>query len=220
MCFSSVPSRKFRADRAGRRFVASTACVLCFAALLALAACSGSSKGTAPAGAGDAPLDDAGDAAELQYVHPPQGMPPDAARFLAKSAVDSCSVCAKNSRKRAFEILEKRFPPGTIVRSDSASWFMRTSPDIHQLMLASDLDGDPTLTFRFHTPEDHLVGIAESDWTDEGVAHRVHTAPQGVVFRGALQVVPFPYGDGAGFLYHAPANSIELQCKVLELEWY
>jgi hypothetical protein len=194
-------------------FKGSVPIVVLFAAMFCIAGCSSAPKGSAPAGSGDAPLD-------VSRVHPPQGMPRDAAQLLAKGAVDSCSVCAKNFRKRAFEILEKRFPPGTIVRSDSASWFMRVAPNINQLILASDLEGDPTLTFRFHTPADHLVGIAESDWSDEDVANRCHSAPEGVVFRGALQVVPFRYGDGAGFLYHASTNSIELQCKVLSLDWY
>ncbi len=190
-----------------------------FVALVAAAGCSGASKGAAPPDSGAADVDAAGGGLALNHVHPAAGMPPDAARLLAKSAADSCSICAKNARKRAFAILEKRFPPGTVVRSDSTSWFVFTSSGAGELMLASDLEGDPTLTFRFHTPGDHLVGIAESDWTDEGLADRCRSAPEGAVFRGALQVVPFPYGDGAAFLYRSPTNSIELQCKVLELEW-
>jgi hypothetical protein len=41
----------------------------------------------------------------------------------------------------------------------------------------------------------------------------------GARLQGALEVVPFEYGDGPTFLYHVLSNRIEIQCKVLQADW-
>jgi hypothetical protein len=138
---------------------------------------------------------------------------------LAKSAADSCSICAKKLRTQAFGLLEDQYPPGTIVMSDSTRSFVRAPGGASELMLADGGRGDPRLTFRFHTAEDRLVGISEADLTEASVADRCRAAPEGARIQGALEVVPFEYGDGPTFLYHVLSNRIEIQCKVLQADW-
>ncbi|MFN0149217.1 MAG: hypothetical protein ACKVU1_00730 [bacterium] len=139
----------------------------------------------------------------------------DAFDLLAKSMIDSCSACAREFRRHAFERLEERFPPGLVVRSDSTSRFLRADEAQNELRLTSPPEGAPRLSFRFHTAADRLVGIADSDMTDEGLADWCRSTPAGTAFGGELEIIPFAYGDGPTFLYHASSNTIELQCRVL-----
>lgn len=135
--------------------------------------------------------------------------------LLAKSMTDSCSACAREFRRHAFERLGERFPPGLVVRSDSLSRFLRADQGENELILTSQPEGAPRLSFRFHTAANRLVGIADTDMTDEGLADWCRSAPAGAAFDGELEIVAFAYGDGPTFLYHASSNTIELQCRVL-----
>jgi len=189
----------------------------CAVAILLIVACSASSRGSRQ------PVPDSRQHAapvEQSLIQPgdrDDGLPTEAFELLTKSTTDSCSVCARDFRKQAFRILEERFRPGVVVRNDSLNWFARAPGSENELIVASQFRGDPKLTFRFHTAEDHLVGISESNMTDESLADRCRSAPAGSIFQGAIEIVPFAYGDGPTFLYRASNNSIQVHCKVLDI---
>ena len=147
-------------------------------------------------------------------------LPMDAVALLTKSMTDSCSICVRDLRARAFHLLEEQYPPGVVVRSDATSGFLRAPGGANEWMLSSEVPGEPRLTFRFHTAEDHLVGIAASDMTDPSLAERCRSIPEGTVFQGALQIVAFAYGDGPTFLYYPSDNRVELHCRILEVSGF
>ena len=146
------------------------------------------------------------------------GLPGAAFELLAESAADSCAICARDLRMRAFRILEERFRPGSILRSDPRIRFTMAPGSTNELMLTSHVGGDPALTFRFHTEKDHLVGISESDWTEESLAGLYRTAPDGAEFQGAIEIVPFDYGDGPTFVCVASSGRVQVQCRIVEIE--
>jgi hypothetical protein len=145
------------------------------------------------------------------------GLPGEAFELLAESAADSCAICARDLRRRAFRILEERFRPGTVLRSDPRVRFAMSPRSTNELMLTSHLGGDPALTFRFPTEKDHLVGISESDWTEGSLAGLCRTAPDGAEFQGAIEIVPFAYGDGPTFSCAPSSNRIQVHCRLLEI---
>ena len=187
-----------------------------FAAVLLVAGCSATSKSSRSPTA-ERPPDAPVDSLRAQPGRAVAVLPIEALELLTKSTTDSCSICARDLRTRAFRQLEERYPPGTILSGDPSIGFMRAPGDVNQWMIASDQPGAPRLTFRYHTAEDHLVGVAETDWTAPSVAERCRSIPEGTVFQAVLEVVPFAYGDGHAFLYHAPRNSVEIHCKILEI---
>lgn len=145
-------------------------------------------------------------------------LPREAFALLNRSTEDSCSVCARESRAEAFELLEAHYRPGMIIRSDSANGFMRTDGGENELTLVAYPGDAPSLTFRFHTSDDHLVGIAAADMTEESIAERCLSFPVGAAFDGALQIIEFAYGDGTTFLYFASTNHLQLHCRILEID--
>lgn len=184
--------------------------------LLLLPGCSASSKGTRPPADGNRHGSRV-DQSRSQPGDPVVGIPPEAVELLNKSMTDSCSVCVRDLRRRAFRLLGERYPPGVIVTSDSLSWFIRAPSGENEMILAPHRPGDPMLTFRFHTTDDHLVGISESDLTEKSLADRYRSAAAGTRFQGALEVVAFAYGDGPTFLYHASNNRVEVHCRILAI---
>jgi hypothetical protein len=144
-------------------------------------------------------------------------LPVGAFELLAESAADSCAVCARELKTKAFVILDDHLRPGAIVETDSLRHFVRTDGGENELSLTSHSGNDPRLTFRFHTAENHLVGIAESDWTDESIAERFRSFPSGAAFHGALEIVEFTYGDGPTYLSFAPTNHLQVHCRIMEI---
>lgn len=205
-------------SRARRRGAVRRRALLAFAAAeaVAIAACAPGAKGARPAAGGSAqraPVVRSLVAADDR----PDGLPAEAYDLLARSAADSCSVCARDLRTRAFRILEERFPPGAIMRSDSLHWFA-SAPDGASTLRVAPGDGSTSkLAFRFHTLDDRLVGIADLSLTDARVAARCRAAPASTTLGGAIEIVPFAYGDGATFLYQALRVSIEVQCRIVEI---
>ena len=53
-------------------------------------------------------------------------LPKEAFELLAESASDPCSLCAVETRERAFKILNAAFKPGKILMSNNLCRFMRT----------------------------------------------------------------------------------------------
>ena len=144
-------------------------------------------------------------------------IPYDAFDLLGQSLSDSCSICAERHRKEAFELLSEAYRPGTVLRSGSNRRFTRVD-DTSQMLALTDFGRDtPLLALRFHTQDDHLVGIAEADFTDPANAAKIAELAAGLPFDGAVQVVAWEYGDGPSYVFSRSSRVLEVQCKVLEV---
>ena len=91
----------------------------------------------------------------------------------------------------------------------------------NELDLSCDSPGKaslPLLTFRFHTPASHLVGISPADFTEEGIASEYRSAVPGTVFEGIIHTVAFLYGDGTTYNYFAGRGVIQVHCRLLTLK--
>ncbi len=146
---------------------------------------------------------------------PPSELPTHALSLLTKSRTDSCSICAEKLRQEAFEELDQTYRPGSILASAGRGDLLRVTGEESELMLAAPQDDEPKLTFRFHTASNHLVGIAEADFTDEAVARQLLSIPESTRLRGKIEIVAYKYGDGATFLYSTTGNYLQIQCKLL-----
>lgn len=168
-------------------------------------------------------------------------LPADALALLAQSLRDSCAICAEKNRTKAFSLLDRALLPQTLVASTQDLRFLLVPGGENELALSTHPGDRPTVTLRFHTRETHLVGIAERDWTDDGVAAVVlpavsgsgtvadpgadaasdpdsaWVATGGPSFEGMLEVVAYAYGDGASFLWLQAQGRLQIQCRILEI---
>lgn len=186
--------------------------------LLFIVSCSGAMHDTALPRPGGRPGQPSSSAAAAATDIEAAGLPMEAFDLLTRSTVDSCAICAGETRRAAFRLLDDHYRPGMTVRSDSANPLTSDAPRENHLVLAAQSTDTLVLTFRFHTADNHLVGISEADRTDEALAVRCNTAPDGTLFVGVLQIVEFAYGDGPTYLYHPSRNHLEVQCKLLEID--
>lgn len=168
--------------------------------------CASSSRETRPA----AP------AASQDVILSVLDLPAAALERLERSRADSCAICAEKLRKEAFEELDLIYRPGVRVASAPEARFVRAPGGACELEIPSSAAG-PRVTFRFHTAADHLVGVAEEDLTDAGIAARLQAMPEGARLAGLIEIIPFPYGDGAAFLFLPASGHLQIQCKVLEI---
>ncbi len=145
-------------------------------------------------------------------------LPVGALDYFAESVDESCAVCVRELLAKAFEEIDNYYSPGTIVRSDSTTKFIRAAGGDNELMLTSHTGDRPRLTFRFHTSENHLIGIAESDLTDFRLSAIVSIAPENAEFSGAIEIVRFAYGDGPAYLYSSTSHHLQVHCRILELD--
>jgi hypothetical protein len=146
-------------------------------------------------------------------------LPEEAFQLLAESASDPCSICAKETRAKAFQELNSAFKPGRILKSNHRCQFMRTDAcGENELVLTCYLTLSPLLTFRFHTAEKHLVGIYETDFTEKRFASEYGSATTGTRFEGALEVVAYRYGDGPSYNYYLAGNHIQVHCRILHIQ--
>lgn len=144
-------------------------------------------------------------------------LPVEAFALLTESATDSCAVCARELREKAFRMLDESFRPGRFVRSDASRRFLRVAGGANELILSSWPGGNPWLTFRFHTADDRLVGIAGADLTNRTIADRCLSNREGAFFHGTIEIVPFAYGDGAAWLYYPSNNHLQIHCRIVEI---
>ena len=145
-------------------------------------------------------------------------LPDEAFRLLAESASDPCSICAKETREQAFQLLNSAFIPGRILKSNHLCQFMRTDAcGENELVLTCYLTSSPLLTFRFHTTEKHLVGICTTDFTEKRFASEYCSGTTGTRFEGALEIIEYRYGDGPSYNYYCAGNNIQVHCKILGL---
>ncbi len=179
--------------------------------LLCLSACGASRPApmSAPAKAGRA------NDTSSRSVDSTAGFPQESLELLNESTGDSCSICAEKKRKEAFVGLTQAYAPGTILKSTALRHFAPLAGGEQELTLTDYDRTAPALTFRYHDEKNHLVGIAENDFTDSTLAARIGAMTPGLEFDGAIQIVAFEYGDGPSFLYSRATNHLEVQCRVL-----
>ena len=144
-------------------------------------------------------------------------LPAAALERLERSRADSCAICAEKRRKEAFEELDLIYRPGARIASAPEARFVRAPGGACELEIPSTAAG-PRVTFRYHTAADHLVGVAKEDLTDAAIAARLQAMPEGARLAGTVEIIPFPYGDGAAFLFLPASAHLQIQCKVLEME--
>lgn len=156
--------------------------------------------------------------------------PEEALLLLARGAADPCSICADESMKKAFGILEKAYAPGRRISADGDCLFVKP-PGESSLDLAlscypprglteglRDNETPPAVSFTFHAPGKRLVGISEGDFTSPGIVDAYEQARPGTLFRGRVEIVRYPYGDRDGFNYFRESGRLRIHCRVLELQ--
>lgn len=157
-----------------------------------------------------------------------------ALQALTESSKDPCPLCAEQTKKKAFEIINTELRKKRVFSSGDLCRFIRTTEfSVNELSLTcyppfSGRDKEPTqnqgtaefplLTFRFHTPEQYLVGIAEKDFTLAVLADQYHSWPPGTLFDGKLELVRYEYGDGPTYNYYPKRNHLEVHCRLLDLK--
>jgi hypothetical protein len=152
--------------------------------------------------------------------------------LLAESSVDPCPICGKQTQNKAFQTLNAELMPGRILKTSAGCLLVSAIESLSANELApscylagapvkkKDGDGEarlPRVTFRFHTPGRHLVGVAESDFTVEDLVADYYSAPPGTRFTGVLEIIEFKYGDGPTYNYFPTGNELQIHCRVLSL---
>lgn len=158
-----------------------------------------------------------------------QDPPDEAFQLLAESTVDPCSICAEKKREKAFNILNETFMPGHVIETHSTCHLIKTlSNDENDLTLScypsdavtASITGEeqvPMVIFRFHTPDKHLVGIFETDYTDVAAADLFRASRPGTLFEGRISLIPYTYGEGPTYNYFQQTNTLLIHCRVLQL---
>jgi hypothetical protein len=156
-------------------------------------------------------------------------LPNDALQLLAETTVDPCTICAKQKLKKAFKIMNDRFTPGLVMKSDDSCRLMKSGAgDDNEISLTcypsntlfkSIKEGEklPRIIFTFYTPQKRLVGISDNDYTDKPTADLYHASRLGTVFEGRIKLIPYKYGDGPTYNYFQKTNTLQIHCVVLQL---
>jgi len=125
-------------------------------------------------------------------------------------------------REKAFQLLEDQFPAGKVFTMTGSCRLARTALAAeNELIVSCDLPIEqslPLLTFRFHTRDDHLVGISPADFTEEDIVNEYRSAPPGTVFEGTVEPILFRYGDGPTFSYSASREVVQIHCRLRALK--
>lgn len=145
------------------------------------------------------------------------GLPARVSELLTKSPTDSCAICTEERRREAFEELDTAYPPGSVWTSPAERPFVRVAGAECELTLGSSEGSAPTLSLRFHTAASHLIGIVEADFTDDAIARRFQSIPEGARLRATLEIIAYAYGGGAAFLYSPARNHVQIQCRLLTI---
>jgi hypothetical protein len=152
----------------------------------------------------------------------PLDFPETPLRLIAESIGEPCAICARETREKAFQLIEERFAAGKTFTTTGSCLLARTDlSEENELMLSCDLPGReslPLISFRFHTPANHLVGISTADFTDEAIVSAYRSASPGTVFEGALRTIAFRYGVGTSFSYNTSRKVIQVHCRLLSLK--
>jgi hypothetical protein len=148
-------------------------------------------------------------------------LPEPALRLLAESAADSCSICARQLREQAYDLLDREFPLEKILVTTPSCLLLRSPRgEENELVLScahAEKDPLPVLIFRFHTPARHLVGISPGDFTAAEPAAEYLAAGPEAAFEGTLKIIAFRYGNRPTFNYSAGRGVIQIHCQVITL---
>jgi hypothetical protein len=148
--------------------------------------------------------------------------PEEPLRLIAESAMEPCSICARQMREKAIELLEDQFPAGKLFTTTGFCRLARTAlAEENELIVSCDFavaESLPLLTFRFHTQDAHLVGISPADFTEAEIVSEYRLAPPGTVFEGTLEPILFRYGDGPTFSYSASREVVQIHCRLRALK--
>ena len=155
-------------------------------------------------------------------------LPDDAFQLLAQATVDSCLLCAEQKREKAFRILNETLIPGRVIQTDESCLLIKAGSDNDlslscypsEALIASILQDErlPQVVFSFYTPQNSLVGVSETDYTDAPAADLLHTSMPGTVYEGRIRLIAYKYGDGTTFNYFQQTNKLLIHCRVLQLE--
>jgi len=151
--------------------------------------------------------------------------------LLAESSVDPCPICSKQTRNKAFRMLNAELLPGRVVKTSTGCLLMGVATTGESELAPScypagapvkKKQGEeevrlPRVTFRFHTAGRRLVGIAESDFTVDDLAADYHSAPAGTSFFGVVEIIEFKYGDGPAYNYYPTSNQLQIHCRLITL---
>ncbi len=149
-----------------------------------------------------------------------------AMRILADSRAETCAICVRDLRKKAFAHLDRDFPPGRIIAglkftkpSGAKNEFLLTDHRMPILYRKTEKEEIffPLLAFRFHTPRSKLVGVSPSDYSEEQDARAFDRLSPGSDFTATLKVIRFSYGDGASFCYFPAKNIVQVQCRISDV---
>lgn len=157
-------------------------------------------------------------------------LPEEALRLLARAATDPCSICAKQTREKAFRILNERFVPGYEIGGRDRCRLIRTGlkgenelspvcrPSAGLMETLKEEETPLHVVFRFHTPGSRLIGISEKDYTHPEIPDLLNGAPPETVYEGRLRLIPYKYGDGPTYNYSPQTNTLQFHCLVSELK--
>jgi hypothetical protein len=156
-------------------------------------------------------------------------LPGEALQLIAETTVDPCSICVKQKLEKAFKIINDRFIPGLVIKSEDSCRLMKSGAgDDNEMSLTcypsntlfkSIKEGEklPRIIFTFYTPQKRLVGISDNDYTDKPTADLYHASRLGTVFEGRIKLIPYKYGDGPTYNYFQKTNTLQIHCVVLQL---
>lgn len=156
-------------------------------------------------------------------------VPRMAFKLIVESEVDPCSICARKKMDEAVSMLVRKYEVGKIIKIDKSCGFTRAAEcGKNEFVLSCYkqrepyvVPGDgseklfPLLVFRFHTPKEHLVGIAESDYTPENYSDTINSMDLNSTSYSDIEIIYFKYGDGPSFNYYKEKNQVVVNCKVI-----
>ena len=156
------------------------------------------------------------------WAQTPLEFPEKPLQLIADAAKDSCSICARQTREKAFQMFEEQFPAERILTTTGSCRLLRTAlSKENELVLSCDFPAKeslPLLALRFHTSANHLVGISPADFTEEGIVSEYRSAPPGTVFEGIIKTIAFRYGDGTTYSHSSSRGVIQVHCRLLTLK--
>ncbi|MGL4369088.1 MAG: hypothetical protein ACRCUT_05365, partial [Spirochaetota bacterium] len=78
----------------------------------------------------------------------------------------------------------------------------------------------PLVTYRIHTDNDHLAGVDKNDYTSKENGRPFMKAKAKSSWRGegSLELIKYPYGDGACFIYFSKTNKLQFQCRIISVK--
>ena len=150
-----------------------------------------------------------GDGANEEYPEADPPFPLEALMLLNQAMEDSCAICAGKNRKKAFAILDEAYAPGTLLSTTERASLIRVPLEEHGLAFSSYALEAPSIVFRFHSESAQLIGIDPADHSDPAIVEIYANAPAGQRWQGLLEVISYPYGDGASSRQSA-SGSVEI----------